>query len=100
MPNPEEPSADSPTRILVVDDSALVRLYYHNCLTNAGFDVEQAINGIEATEKLVAQTFDLVIIDINMPRMDGIAFLRALRHSELKVATLPAHDGSRRTRHR
>jgi two-component system, chemotaxis family, chemotaxis protein CheY len=77
-------------RILVVDDSALVRLYCSDALAKAGFEVEQAINGIEAMEKVLTQAFDLVIVDINMPRMDGLSFLRALRRGARDVATLPA----------
>jgi two-component system, chemotaxis family, chemotaxis protein CheY len=77
-------------RILVVDDSSLVRLYYRNALEAAGFDVDQAINGIEAMEKVLAQTFDLVIVDINMPKMDGLSFLHTLRRSAPEIATLPA----------
>ena len=78
-------------RILVVDDSSLVRLYYSSALEKAGFAVEQAINGIEAMEKVLSQTFDLVIVDVNMPRMDGFAFLRSLRNDDnADVAALPA----------
>lgn len=78
-------------RILVVDDSSLVRLYCSSALEKAGFAVEQAINGIEAMEKVLSQTFDLVIVDVNMPRMDGFAFLRSLRSDDnADVATLPA----------
>ena len=77
-------------RILVVDDSSLVRLYYRSTLEQAGFDVEQAINGIEAMEKVLSEPFDLVIVDVNMPRMDGFAYLRSLRASPADVATLPA----------
>lgn len=78
-------------RILVVDDSSLVRLYYRAALEKAGFSVEQAINGIEGLEKTLTQAFDLVIVDVNMPRMDGIAFLRSLRSQpDIAVAGLPA----------
>ena len=77
-------------RILVVDDSSLVRLYYRNILENSGFEVEQAINGIEAIEKVQAQAFHLVIVDVNMPKMDGFSFLRALRRSAPSIASLPA----------
>jgi len=77
-------------RILIVDDSALVRLYCRDVLERGGFEVHQAINGIEAMEKVLAQSFDLVIVDVNMPRMDGFSFIRALRGSALNVATLPA----------
>ena len=76
-------------RILIVDNSSLVRLYYRDILEKAGFEVEQAINGIEAMEKVLARTFDLVIVDVNMPRMDGFSFLRALRRSASEVAALP-----------
>jgi two-component system, chemotaxis family, chemotaxis protein CheY len=82
--------AGSRKRILVVDDSSLVRLYYRAALERCGFEVEQAINGIEALEKALAQPFDLAIVDINMPRMDGISFVRSLRRSAGDVATLPA----------
>ena len=83
-------STASRRRILVVDNSSLVRLYYREALGTAGFEVEQAINGIEAMEKVLAQPFDLVIVDVNMPRMDGFSFLRTLRRSAPDVATLPA----------
>ena len=77
-------------RILIVDDSSLVRLYYRNILERAGFEVEQAINGIEAIERVQAQAFNLVVVDVNMPKMDGFSFLRALPRSAPSVATLPA----------
>lgn len=76
-------------RILVVDDSSLVRLYYRDVLEKSGFEVEQAINGIEAMEKVLARRFDLAIVDVNMPRMDGFSFLRSLRSSAAEMATLP-----------
>jgi two-component system, chemotaxis family, chemotaxis protein CheY len=82
-------SASPKARVLVVDDSSLVRLYYRSALEQAGFEVEQAINGIEAMERALSQPFDLVIVDVNMPRMDGLTFLRALRRSAADVAVLP-----------
>lgn len=82
--------ATAKARILVVDDSSLVRLYYRSALEKAGFEVEQAINGIEAMERVLSQPFDLVIVDVNMPRMDGFTFLRSLRCRAADVATLPA----------
>ena len=88
MTAPELPA--SARRILVVDDSSLVRLYYRSALEKAGFAVEQAINGMEAMEKALTQPFDLVIVDVNMPKMDGLSFLRALRSTSVDVASLPA----------
>ena len=84
------PETDSPRRILVVDDSALVRLYYRQALEQAGFEVEQALNGIEALEKCLAAAFDLVIVDVNMPKMDGFSFVRSLRRSAAEIASVPA----------
>ena len=80
----------TPKRILIVDDSSLVRLYYSDVLAKGGFAVAQAINGIEAMEKALAERFDLVIADVNMPRMDGFSFLRALRASAGPAGSLPA----------
>ena len=77
-------------KVLVVDDSSLVRLYYKSALEIAGFEVKQAINGIEAMEKVLSEPFDLVIVDVNMPRMDGFTFLRSLRSVAADVAALPA----------
>ena len=85
-----ESGAAARARILVVDDSSLVRLYYRSALEKAGFEVEQAINGIEGMERVLSQRFDLVIVDVNMPRMDGFTFLRSLRCGANDVASLPA----------
>jgi two-component system chemotaxis response regulator CheY len=77
-------------RVLVVDDSSLVRLYYRDILEKSGFDVDQAMNGLEAMERVFAQPFDLLIVDVNMPKMDGFSFLRELRRSNSEAAALPA----------
>jgi two-component system chemotaxis response regulator CheY len=82
-------TATAKARILVVDDSSLVRLYYRHALEKAGFEVEQAINGIEAMERVLTQSFDLLIIDVNMPRMDGFTFLRSLRCGAADTSTVP-----------
>jgi len=77
-------------RILVVDDAALMRAYYRQALERAGFEVEEALNGLEALEKLLMQAFDVAIVDVNMPQMDGMTFLRALRARELPAGGIPA----------
>jgi two-component system, chemotaxis family, chemotaxis protein CheY len=82
--------ASAKARVLIVDDSSLVRLYYRSALEKAGFEVEQAINGIEAMERTLSQPFDLVIVDVNMPRMDGFTFVRTLRRVATDVASTPA----------
>jgi two-component system chemotaxis response regulator CheY len=69
-------------RILIVDDAATVRLYHRNILEAAGYEVEEAINGLEALEQLLQQPFDLYLVDVNMPKLDGYAFLRKLRSED------------------
>lgn len=66
-------------RILIVDDAATVRMYHRGILEAAGYDVDEAINGIEAVEKALKSQYDLFIVDINMPKMDGYGFLREFR---------------------
>ncbi|MEI6387305.1 MAG: response regulator [Spirochaetota bacterium] len=73
-------------RILVVDDAATVRMYHRGILESAGFVVEEAFNGLEALEKVAASPFDLYIVDINMPKLDGFGFLRALREKQMVQA--------------
>lgn len=79
-----------PKTILVVDDGALVRVYYRSILEEAGFEVEEALNGLEALETLLAKPVDLLVVDINMPQMDGLTFLRILREREGPIAAVPA----------
>jgi two-component system chemotaxis response regulator CheY len=80
----------SASRVLVIDDSNLVRRYYRAALERAGFAVEEALNGIEGIEKLLEGPFDLVIVDVNMPKMDGITFLSDMRARAAPIGSLPA----------
>jgi YesN/AraC family two-component response regulator len=66
-------------KILVVDDEESLRLTMKLKLKAAGFDVEVAEDGEAALEKLKAQKFDAVLLDINMPRMSGIEALGIMR---------------------
>jgi two-component system chemotaxis response regulator CheY len=66
-------------RILAVDDSAAMRQMVGITLTGAGHDVQQAVDGCEALQIAERSKFDLVITDVNMPRMDGITLVRQLR---------------------
>ncbi len=77
-------------RVLVIDDSSMARRYVRNALERAQFAVEEASNGLEGMEKILAQPFDLLIVDVNMPKMDGLSFLRALRGRSDAFASIPA----------
>lgn len=87
--------------ILIVDDAATVRLYHRAILEGAGHAVAEAANGVEALETAAATVFDLYVVDVNMPQMDGYGFLRALRSQDgpqapaIMVST-EAEEGDRR----
>lgn len=66
-------------RVLVVDDATTVRLYHCGELRKAGFECAEAANGYEALEMCLAERFDLLVVDVNMPVMDGYTFLESLR---------------------
>jgi two-component system chemotaxis response regulator CheY len=67
------------TMVLAVDDSASMRQMLAHALHAAGYEVAQAVDGIDALDKLEALAVDVVITDQNMPRMDGLTLTRALR---------------------
>ncbi len=70
----------TPTRILTVDDSASMRALLNHALTSNGFTVEQADDGVAALEWLAVHEVDVVITDINMPRLDGFGLIEQLRN--------------------
>jgi|SRR5579859_420208 two-component system chemotaxis response regulator CheY len=65
--------------ILTVDDSPSIRLMMQLTLSAEGYEVKQTSDGIEALEFARRQSADLVLTDINMPRMDGLSLIRELR---------------------
>lgn len=66
-------------RILVVDDSPSLRRMVAMTLKGAGYDVTEAGDGMEALDQVAAGRFDAVLTDQNMPRMDGLSFIREFR---------------------
>jgi two-component system, chemotaxis family, chemotaxis protein CheY len=67
--------------IMVVDDSASIRQVVGIALKGAGYDVIEACDGKDALAKLSGQKVHLVISDVNMPNMDGITFVKALKEN-------------------
>jgi two-component system, chemotaxis family, chemotaxis protein CheY len=65
--------------VLVVDDAATVRLYHTSLLADAGFRVAEAANGLEAVEAALTTHFDLFVVDVNMPKMNGYTCVETLR---------------------
>ena len=69
-------------RILVVDDAAFVRMKYAKSLINGGHEVVEAANGAEALERYKERKPDGVLLDINMPVMDGIVTLHEIMNMD------------------
>ena len=78
--------------VLIVEDDAATRRLYRFLLTNGGYVVLEAEDGVAALEQLARQTCDLVITDMNMPRMDGMDLIRAIRrdHADVYVILITA----------
>jgi two-component system chemotaxis response regulator CheY len=78
--------------VMVVDDSQMVRQQVGHALGTAGFTTIEATNGEDALSKLSTPGLALIVLDVNMPRMDGLSFLQNLRaheeHSALPVVML------------
>lgn len=66
-------------KILIVDDSQLVRNFHSYIVQEAGFAVTTALDGADALEKCFRDRFDLILTDINMQGMDGYEFIRRIR---------------------
>jgi two-component system, chemotaxis family, chemotaxis protein CheY len=65
--------------VLTVDDSPSIRRMIAMTLQDAGYDVVEATDGLDGLEKVRARVFDAIITDQNMPNLDGLGFIRALR---------------------
>lgn len=65
--------------ILAVDDSASIRQMVAFTLKSSGYDVVEAVDGMDGLEKAKARSFDLILTDQNMPRMDGLTLIKSLR---------------------
>jgi CheY-like chemotaxis protein len=66
-------------RILAVENNPLVLSFVHLGLAEAGYEVDTAADGREALAKIDAREYDLIISDLRMPEVDGLALCRALR---------------------
>lgn len=73
------PQRKAARRVLVVDDSISVRELERQLLRGAGYEVEVAVDGTDGWNKVRDSRFDIVITDVDMPRMDGIALTRSIK---------------------
>jgi signal transduction histidine kinase/DNA-binding NarL/FixJ family response regulator len=88
----EKPStvdAGSCARILVAEDHDIVRETIEAMLTSAGHEVVSARNGAEAITSLTMRDFDLVLMDVQMPELDGIAAIERIRKMDERIRNIP-----------
>jgi len=79
----EEPESriDSELRILVVEDNDINRLVINKIMKDWGVKPDNAVNGVDAIEKIKANTYDVILLDIEMPEMNGYQCIREIRSS-------------------
>lgn len=88
--------------ILIVDDCATTRRLLSTYLRQEGYQLVHAVNGLDALEQLARRPVDLVITDVNMPQMDGVALTLALKQdsvfSRIPIVMLTTEDEERERR--
>jgi PAS domain S-box-containing protein len=85
---PHSPDSAVPGRVLVADDNADMREYLTRLLHSSGYQVTAVTDGVQALEAIRADAPDLVISDVMMPRLDGLALLAAVR-ADQRTAAVP-----------
>ena len=94
---PLEPAASGRSRVLIADDEPITRLLVKSLLERENFEVLEARNGDEAVAIATSERPDLVLLDLNMPVMDGYEAIHHLRHdvslTSLPIIVLTAEDG-------
>ena len=70
-------------KILIADDEAAITTGLSAILSDAGYDVDVVSDGQKALDKLVAERYGVVLADLKMPRLDGLALLRELQQREI-----------------
>ena len=95
---PADPEAQAPARVLVADDGSVNRLLARYLLESLGCDVQFASNGTEALEALRTSSFDIVLMDCEMPELDGYETTVEIRRHERAATRIPviamtAHTG-------
>jgi len=95
----EEREAEPRTRVLLVDDSVSIRKFVGQMLEKAGFDVLTAVDGHDAIQQLTEETVDVVITDLEMPRVNGYALIEDMRRRsttrEIPVIVLTTRAGAK-----
>ena len=74
-------------KILIIDDDRYIRELYEEVLKNEGFEVTTALDGEAGLDLILKNSFDLILLDVMMPKLDGLGVLAQLRNNPKKPAT-------------
>ncbi|OGK16014.1 hypothetical protein A2690_00990 [Candidatus Roizmanbacteria bacterium RIFCSPHIGHO2_01_FULL_39_12b] len=75
-------------KILIIDDDQYIRELYVEVLTDEKYDVDSTQDGIEGVEKIMKNKYDLILLDIMMPRLDGLGVLQKLHDKKHSVRNI------------
>ncbi len=76
-------------KVIVIDDDLYIRELYEEVLKTEGFDVDTAVNGQDALDKLLKGGYDMILLDIMMPKIDGLGVMDALKATPPPVPNGP-----------
>ena len=76
-------------KVLVTEDEAINRMYITTILERNGWDIDEAADGLEAIDYIKNNSYDVVLMDISMPRLNGIDATLQIRESEKEAEHLP-----------
>jgi|SRR3989344_917276 len=86
-------------KILLIEDDTFTRELYEEVLADAGFEVGVAVDGAEGIDKIRSASYDLILLDMMLPKIDGLGVLRDLKnnppehaHGPIILVTNMAHD--------
>ena len=85
-------------KVLLADDSLIARKVEQGILESLGFEVDTAIDGLDALSKLESETYDMVVTDLEMPRLDGFGLVRRMRnqpqHEDLPILIISTRESA------
>jgi CheY-like chemotaxis protein len=87
-PAPQKMAPKNGISILVVDDEPIVQKFITSLLNNEGYDVEMASDGAEALMSIGGKTFDAILLDVNMPNVDGFQFMNIVKQKGIKTPVI------------
>jgi CheY-like chemotaxis protein len=86
---PSNPTGTAPKKLIIIEDDLFIRELYKGVFTESGYLVDLAIDGKEALEKINSQTYDMILLDLVLPKITGIDLLRICREPSSHAKNTP-----------